>query len=46
MSQDEEGRIGVFPDWRSLYVTVVVFGVVVIVILTILTRVLSFGSGS
>ena len=46
MSQDEEGRIGVFPDWRSLYVTVVTFGVAVIVILTILTRVLSFGAGS
>jgi len=46
VSQDEEGRIGIFPDWRSLYVTVVVFGVAVIVILTILTRVLSFGAGS
>ena len=46
MSQDEEGRIGIFPGWRSLYVTVVAFGVVVIVILTILTRVLNFGVGS
>jgi len=46
MSQDDEGRVGVFPDWRSLYVTVVVYGVAVIVILTILTRVLSFGAGS
>ena len=46
MSQDEEGRIGIFPDWRYLYVTVVVFGVAVIVILTILTRVLSFGAGA
>ena len=46
MSRDDEGRIGIFPHWRSLYVTVVVYGVVVIVILTILTRVLSFGGGS
>ena len=46
MSQDEEGRIGIFPSWRSLYVTVIVFGVAVIVLLTILTRALNFGAGS
>ena len=46
MSRDEEGPIGIFPNWGFLYVTVVVFGVAVIVILTILTRVLSFGGGS
>ena len=46
MSQDEEGRIGIFPNWRTLYVTVIVFGVAVIIILTILTQLLSFGTGS
>jgi len=40
---DEEGPIGPFPDWRWVYGTVLVYGVVVIGVLTILTRILSFG---
>ena len=43
--EDEgEGRIGLFPSWRALYATVVVYGVVVILILYILTIVLGSGS--
>ncbi len=45
-SRDDDGeeRIGLFPSWKSLYATVVVYGVVVILILYILTIVLGFGS--
>ena len=46
MTEDEEGRIGIFPSWRWVYGTVVVYGVVVIVVLTILTHLLGFGVGS
>jgi len=46
VSQDEEGRIGIFPSWRSIYALVIAFGVAVIVVLTILTRALNFGAGS
>jgi len=41
--QDDEGPVGPFPGWKALYWTVVVYGVVVIGILTLLTRVLSHG---
>ncbi|MBT8398685.1 MAG: hypothetical protein HKO65_15880 [Gemmatimonadetes bacterium] len=41
---DDQGRIGVFPSWRSMYWTVLVYGLVVIAVLTILSRVLSFGA--
>jgi hypothetical protein len=45
-SREDEGeeRIGLFPSWKSLYATVVVYGVVVILILYILTIVLGSGS--
>ena len=45
-SREDEGeeRIGLFPSWKSLYTTVVVYGVAVILILYILTIVLGFGS--
>ena len=45
-SREDEGeeRIGPFPSWKSLYVTVVVYGVAVIILLYILTIVLGFGS--
>ena len=39
---EDEGRVGPFPSWGALYKTVVVYGVLVIGILLILTRVLSF----
>ena len=41
---EEEERIGLFPSWKSLYATVVVYGIAVILILYILTIVLGFGS--
>jgi len=42
---DDEGRIGIFPNWKSVYWTVLVYGVVVIVVLTLLSSLLSFGAG-
>lgn len=41
--EDETGRIGIFPNWRWVYTTVVVYGIVTIGALLILTRVLGFG---
>lgn len=41
--EDETGRIGIFPNWRWVYTTVVVYGVVTIGALLILTWVLSPG---
>ena len=43
---DEEGRIGLFPSWLWVYGTVLVYGVVLIAILTLLSRLLDFGGGS
>jgi len=45
MNQEETGRIGIFPNWNWVYVTVVVYGVVTIAILTVLSRILGFGVG-
>ena len=39
---EDEGRVGIFPSWASLYTTVIVYGVLVIAALLILTRLLSF----
>ncbi len=45
-SREDEGeeRIGIFPSWKSLYVTVIVYGAAVILILYILTIALGFGT--
>jgi len=45
MSKEEDGWIGIFPNWRWVYVTVVVYGVAVIALLLLLTRVLDFRAG-
>lgn len=45
MSSGEEGRIGPFPSWGWVYGTVLVYGVVVIAVLIVLTRLLRFGAG-
>lgn len=37
-----DGRVGPFPNWKSLYVTVVIYGFLVIGALLVLTRALSF----
>lgn len=42
---EAEGPIGPFPSWSWVYGTVLVWGVVVIVVLTVLTHFLSFGRG-
>jgi len=41
---DEAGAVGIFPNWRWLYVVVVVYGVLVIGALTVLSTILSFGT--
>lgn len=42
---EENGPVGLFPSWKWLYVTVVVYGAVVILVLYLLTVLLDFGSG-
>ena len=37
---EPEGRIGIFPSWRALYVTVVVYALAMVVLLYVLTRIL------
>lgn len=39
---EDEGRIGVFPSWPSVYWTVFIYGLVVIAVLTLLSSLLSF----
>lgn len=34
---DDEGRIGIFPSWKSLYVSVLVYTAALIVLLYVLT---------
>lgn len=41
---DEEGPIGPFPDWTSVYGTVLVYGVAMILFLWLMTRVLDPGA--
>ena len=45
MSSEDKGRIGPFPSWGWVYGTVLVYGVIVIAVLIVLTRSLSFGIG-
>jgi hypothetical protein len=46
MTGTEEERIGIFPSWKWVYGTVIVWGVVLILALTVLTRIFSFGVDS
>lgn len=43
---EEEGRVGLFPSWRWVYGTVLGYGILLIIILTLLSRLLDFGVGS
>ena len=45
MTQDDEGRIGPFPNWGWVYGAVIAYGVLTIVALTVLSRIFSFGAG-
>lgn len=40
--EDDEGRIGIFPSWNALYVTVVIYAFVIIAALTYMTVRLDF----
>lgn len=42
---DEDGRVGIFPSWRSLYVAVILYTVALVAILYLLTRLLDFSDG-
>jgi hypothetical protein len=41
---EDKGRVGIFPNWSWVYGAVLVYGVVVIAVLTVLSRVLSLGA--
>jgi hypothetical protein len=38
---DEDGRIGIFPSWRALYISVLLYTLALIVLLYILTKLLN-----
>lgn len=40
----ESGRIGIFPSWRWLYGTVIVYAAVVVLLLYLFTVTLDFGA--
>ena len=42
-SEDENGPIGIFPNWSWLYAAVVIYTVVAIVLLHFFTVTLDFG---
>jgi len=42
---DEQGPVGIFPSWRALYTTVVVYALGLIVLFYVLSEALSFGGG-
>ena len=46
MTEEHDERIGPFPSWGSLYGTVLVYGLLVIIVLSILSGVMGFGVGS
>jgi hypothetical protein len=42
--EDEPGPIGIFPSWKALYTTVVVYAVLLITVLYVLSVTLDFSS--
>jgi hypothetical protein len=44
VGDDREERIGIFPGWRWLYVTVIVYAAALILLLYFLTSALNFGT--
>ena len=45
MTKEDDGPIGIFPSWGWMYGVVLIYGVIVIGVLTLLSRILSFGTG-
>lgn len=43
-SEDDSGRIGIFPSWNALYATVVVYTLAVIVLLYVFTILLDYSA--
>ncbi len=42
---DEDGRIGIFPSWGSLYLSVTLYTAALVAVLYLLTRILDFSGG-
>lgn len=42
---DDEGPVGIFPSWRALYITVVIYAFGLILLFYVLSEALSFGAG-
>lgn len=42
---EEDGRVGIFPSWRSLYLAVTLYTAALVAILYLLTRLLDFSTG-
>ena len=40
----EDGQLGLFRSWRSLYVTVIVYTIALTILLYVLTRILDFSA--
>lgn len=45
MTGNQNGPVGLFPSWKWVYGVVILYGLLVILVLLVLTRVLSFGGG-
>lgn len=45
VSEADQGPIGIFPTWRALYITVVLYAFGLITLFYVLSQALSFGSG-
>jgi len=43
--EEKEGRVGPFPSWRALYVTVILYTVATVAALYVLTRLLDHSAG-
>ena len=42
--EDDAGPVGIFPSWKALYTTVVVYALGLIVLFWILSEALAFGT--
>jgi len=44
-AEDDDGRIGIFPSWRALYITVLVYTAGLTVALYLMSRFLDHSAG-